>query len=151
MSNDKQEPVTAIATTRGQFTGLICGTGLLALPGCGGGSSEVPPVAPQITLQPQSVSATVGQSVTLQVQASGSNLAYQWLRGGVAIAGATASTLVLVTQASDSEARFSVRVSNEVGTVTSAEAVLTLTVVPVAPQITLQPQSVNVGLGQALT
>lgn len=112
---------------RRQLAGLLCGSGLLALAGCGGGgSSEVPPVAPQITLQPQSVSVTVGQSVTLQVQASGSNLAYQWLRGGVAIAGAMASTLVLVTQTTDSEARFSVRVSNEVGTVTSAEAVLTL-------------------------
>lgn len=163
MSIDEQEPGTAIATTRRQFTGLICGSGLLALPGCGGGGSgspEVPPVppvppvtpaAPQITLQPRSVGVTVGQSVTFEVQATGSNLVYQWLRGGVAIAGATASTLVLVTQTGDSEARFSVRVSNEGGTVTSAEAVLTLTVPLVAPQITLQPQSVNVGLGQALT
>src|SRR5450830_317359 len=139
MSKDKQEPVTATATTRRQFTGLICGTGLLALPGCGGGgsgSTEVPPVppvtpvAPQITLQPQSVSVTVGQSVTLQVQASGSNLVYQWLRNGADIAGANASTLVFTAQATDEKARFSVRVSNEVGTVTSAEAALTL-----SPQI----------------
>jgi sugar lactone lactonase YvrE len=130
MSKDKQEPVTTSATTRRQFTGLICGTGLLALPGCGGGSSDVPPVAPQITRQPQSVSETVGQSVTLLVQASGSNLVYQWLRGGVAIAGATASILVFTAQASDEQARFSVQVSNTAGTVVSADAVLTL-----SPQI----------------
>lgn len=126
MSKDRQEPVTAIATTRRQFTGLICGTGLLALSGCGGGSSEVPPVAPQITLQPQSVSVTVGQSVTLQVQASGSSLVYQWLGNGADIAGANASTLVFTAQANDEQVRLSVRVSNAVGTVTSAEAVLTL-------------------------
>src|ERR1035437_9356073 len=40
------------SASRRQLAGLLCGSGLLALAGCGGGgSSEVPPVAPQITLQ----------------------------------------------------------------------------------------------------
>ena len=114
------------SASRRQLTGLLCGSGLLALAGCGGGSSEVPPVAPQITLQPQSVSVTVGQSVTLQVQASGSNLTYQWRRNGADIAGANASTLVFAAQATDEQTRFSVQVSNTAGTVVSTDAVLTL-------------------------
>jgi len=48
----KQSLVTAVATTRRKFTGLLCGSGLLTLGGCGGGSNATvtPAIAPQISL-----------------------------------------------------------------------------------------------------
>ena len=53
MTLKKQGFVTAVVTTRRQFTGLLCGSGLLTLAGCGGGDSSAtatPVVAAQISL-----------------------------------------------------------------------------------------------------
>ncbi len=53
MTLKKQGFVTAVVTTRRQFTGLLCGSGLLTLSGCGGGDSSAtapPVVAAQISL-----------------------------------------------------------------------------------------------------
>ena len=124
-------------SSRREFVGLMGGGGILALSACGGGSgsaqepvvvSPTPPLAaaPQITQPPQSVSGEIGQTITLQVGVIGSNLRFQWQRGGVDIPGANASSLVFVAQGGDHQAKFSVRVSNEVGSVSSAEAMLTL-------------------------
>lgn len=119
---------TAVATTRRQFTGLLCGSGLLTLAGCGGGSdaSAPPAVAPQITLAPQSASVALGQSNTLRVEASGSDLAYQWRRNGVALNGATGSSLLVTVTPADDGAKYTVLVSNSVGQVESPAALLTL-------------------------
>ncbi|MBP6854435.1 MAG: hypothetical protein KA164_22755, partial [Rhodoferax sp.] len=47
MSIDTQEVARKIiATTRRQFTGLLCGTGLLAMTGCGGGGGDAPAPTP---------------------------------------------------------------------------------------------------------
>lgn len=120
--------VTAVATTRRQFTGLLCGSGLLTLAGCGGGSdaSATPAVAAQITLAPQSASVALGQSITLRVEASGSDLAYQWRRNGVALNGATGSSLQVTVTTADDGAQYTVVVSNSAGQVESTAATLTV-------------------------
>ena len=85
---------------------------------------------PTITTQPASVAVNVGQSATVTVVAAGNGaplLTYQWQRNGTPIAGATAASYLLTNvTAGDNGARFSVIVGNGVGTVTSAEAVLTV-------------------------
>ena len=85
--------------------------------------------APAITTQPASRTVTVGASVTFSVSASGAApLRYQWRRNGANIAGATAQDYTIAAAAlADSGARFSVVVSNDLGSATSAEAVLTVT------------------------
>ena len=86
------------------------------------------PVAPSISQQPASVSAAVGQNATFAVVAAGTGpLSYQWLKNGVAIAGAVSATYQTpVLALADSAAQFSVRVTNSKGSVTSSAAVLTV-------------------------
>ena len=88
----------------------------------------VAPTPPTVVQDPQDVSVPEGQDATFSVTASGTlPLTYQWLRGGVDIGGATASSYVLPgVGPSDDGARFSVVVSNAEGSVPSAEAVLTV-------------------------
>jgi glucose/arabinose dehydrogenase len=84
---------------------------------------------PTITSQPASRTVAPGAAVTFSVRASGqAPLRYQWQRNGTNIAGATAQdyTIASVAQA-DSGARFRAVVSNDSGSTTSAEAVLTVT------------------------
>ena len=85
-------------------------------------------VAPSIATQPQSQSVRAGNPVTFTVTAAGTApFTYQWLRNGVAIAGAQAATFTLTTtSASDNGAQFSVVVSNAAGSVTSNSATLTV-------------------------
>ena len=85
-------------------------------------------VAPAIATAPASVTVSEGQAATFSATATGSApLAYQWLRNGATVAGATASSYTTAaTVASDTAARYTVRVSNAAGNVTSAEAVLTV-------------------------
>jgi hypothetical protein len=85
--------------------------------------------APTITSQPASLSAAPGTSATFSVRASGpAPLRYQWQRDGANIPGASSQdyTLPSVT-AADNGARFRAIVSNDYGSTTSAEAVLTVT------------------------
>lgn len=129
MTIKKPGLVTAVTTTRRQFTGLLCGSGLLTLAGCGGGGSNAtttPVVAAKITLAPQSASVTLGQSITLRVEASGSDLAYQWRRNGVTLNGATGSSLLVTATSADDGAKYTVVVSNSAGRVESTAAILTL-------------------------
>ena len=83
---------------------------------------------PVVAVQPASKTASVGESVTFSVSASGTPApTYQWQRNGAAIAGATAASYVLPNVAlSDNGAVFRVVVSNTAGSVTSAEATLTV-------------------------
>ncbi len=108
--------------------------------GGGGGSGTAsapvsPPVsvtAPIIATPLQPVSVAVGQSATFTIAAVGTApLAYQFLRNGVAIPGATGSSYTLAsTQLTDNAAQFSVTVSNAGGSVTSAAVVLNVTPQP---------------------
>jgi hypothetical protein len=104
---------------------------ILAMSGCGGGSS--PPVivsadAPSIISQPSNQTVTAGQPATFSVTAAGTTpLTYQWQQGTTAIAGATsASYTTAATTTADSGSQFSVVVSNAIGTATSNAATLTV-------------------------
>ncbi|WP_018342822.1 PQQ-dependent sugar dehydrogenase [Cytophaga aurantiaca] len=83
---------------------------------------------PVVAVQPADKTVSAGQSVTFTVVASGNPApTYQWLRDGVSISGATsASYTIASTVLADNNAKFSVRLQNTVGTVTSNQATLTV-------------------------
>jgi streptogramin lyase len=115
-------------------------------------SSQEPPTAqaPVITSPPAPVTVAVGATATFSVSASGTApLAYQWLRGSAAIAGATAASYTTpATVAGDNGATFSVVVSNSAGSATSNAAVLTVTLPPTL-SITEEPANLTVASGAA--
>lgn len=97
--------------------------------------SKVTKAAPlAIATQPAAKSATLGQSVTFTVSTTGSPApTYQWRKNGVAISGATSSALTLAAVASADTGNYSVVVTNRAGSVTSANAALTVAARP--PQV----------------
>ena len=99
-----------------------------------------PDVAPMvaITAQPVNRTAEPGDTVEFSVTATGEGtLTYQWYKDGVAIAGATGSSLTLAGVQIRDVASYTVAVTNAYGTVSSAPA--TLTGASPVPVITLQP------------
>lgn len=88
----------------------------------------VNPAPVAITTAPQAATAAVGATASFSVVATGSGpLSYQWRRNGVDLPGATAATFTTAALVlADNGARYSVRVSNAAGSVTSAEVVLTV-------------------------
>ncbi len=107
----------------------------------------IAPIA--ITQQPASQVVNPGASVTFTVAATGTPpLAYQWKFNGSAIAGANSASLTLNNVSSASAGTYTVEVSNAVGTVASAAAILSM-VTPVA--ITRQPTSQVVNPGTNVT
>ena len=132
-----------VASCRGALT--VCGVvfGLVACGGGGGSDEPTPSVqpvaAPSITSQPASQTVVAGGSATFNVVASGdAPLSYQWLRNGTEVAGATqANTSIASPTSQDSGSRWSVRVANSAGSVTSAEGVLTVTPAPIPLGISL--------------
>lgn len=102
--------------------------------------------APALTLQPQGATVALGQPASFAVAATGDALKYQWLKNGVAIAGATSADYTTpAAEASDNGAVFSVIVYNNAGLVISNGAVLTVTAPATAPTIRNQPvdQTIN--------
>jgi formylglycine-generating enzyme required for sulfatase activity len=88
------------------------------------------------TTQPVSRTVTAGQPVTFSVVAEtfdGSAPAYQWLKDGVVISGATTSTLVLPAVVASQIGDYSVRIQGEAGNVFSQTAGLRLTDAPNGP------------------
>jgi glucose/arabinose dehydrogenase len=83
---------------------------------------------PAISSPPASITVLPGQPATFRVVANGAGpLSYRWQRGGVNIAGATSSTYTLAAaKTTDNGATFRVVVSNAAGSVTSANATLTV-------------------------
>jgi hypothetical protein len=79
-----------------------------------------------------------GKAYTFSVSASGEGNSYQWLKNGVIIAGATAASFkVDDVRSAAALGSYSVRVTNAAGSVTSTQAVLSVS----APTIISQPQS----------
>ena len=81
---------------------------------------------PVITGQPLGVTAAAGQTVALNIAATGDGLTYEWRRSstGAAVSGGTGATLILSNvTAADADAYFC-RVSNSAGIVTSERATL---------------------------
>ncbi|HYC92354.1 MAG TPA: immunoglobulin domain-containing protein [Thermoanaerobaculia bacterium] len=89
------------------------------------------PSAPSIVRQPSSQTVDEGKDVAFEVEADGTfPFTYQWLRNGVAIAGATAETLSLKSVTSADAGSYSVQVSNAGGSTTSNAATLAIKFVP---------------------
>jgi hypothetical protein len=110
------------------------------------------PVAPGITTPPQSQVVTSGTPVTFTVAATGTApLAYQWRKGGINLAGQTASSYAIAATVVGDAGSFDVVVSNTAGRATSAAALLTVNPAPVAPGITTQPQNQVVTAGSPVT
>ncbi len=113
---------------------------------------------PKITLQPQSQTRTVGQSVTFTATATGNPMpTVQWMvevagsNKFVAIKGATSTTLSLgAATLGENGNKYEAVFKNSVGTVTTS--VVTLTVKPAitAPHVTVNPQSQAHTVGQSV-
>ncbi len=125
----------------------------LFLPACGGGGGDTPaPVLspPAVTTQPAPQTADDGATANFSVVATGATpLSYQWRKNGSNISGATTDSVSVAAPYSDNGALYSVVVSNADGSVTSADAALTVT--PLAPTINTQPLSVAVQAGGGAT
>lgn len=86
-------------------------------------------MAPAIKSQPANVSIVSGNTATFTVVADGTTpLTYQWRKNGATIAGATGASYTTPAEAvADSGATFAVVLMNAGGSVTSANATLTVT------------------------
>jgi hypothetical protein len=88
----------------------------------------VPPFAPFITVQPVNRKVLQGTNVSFEVEAAGTPpLSYQWSLNGTNIDGATNSLLNLYDIQLDDAGSYAVVITNDVGSVTSSNAVLTIT------------------------
>jgi hypothetical protein len=106
--------------------------------------------APVIVTQPQSQTVYSGSDVTFTANADGAPpLLWQWQFNGVAITGATTSTLMLTQVTTNQSGNYTVAVTNSHGF--DHSQVATLTVHDSAPIITTQPQSRTVAIGSAIT
>ena len=100
-----------------------------------------------ITSQPASVTVTSGSSASFSVTATGTApFTYQWSKNGSPITGGTSSTYTIPAATDTNAGTYSVAVTNLVGNVTSANAILTVNT-PVS--ITSQPASVTVTSGSS--
>jgi endonuclease/exonuclease/phosphatase family metal-dependent hydrolase len=113
-----------------------------------GGTNAPTTNAPAITAQPQNRIVSPGSNVTFTVTASGTApLAYQWLFNNTNISGATTNSYTLANAQFTNAGNYSVVITNLAGSVTSSNAVLTVTNLP--PAITAQPQSQTVTAGSS--
>ncbi|MDB6059517.1 MAG: hypothetical protein JWO95_3361, partial [Verrucomicrobiales bacterium] len=133
------------ASQSGSYTVVVSNTGGTAT-STGAVLSVNGPGAPQVTIQPQTHAVNFGDTVVVSVTATGNSpMSYQWLKDGAPISGATHSSFSINGfSAGDAAGGYSVRISNNAGSVTSATASI-----GVPPQIVQQPQSVVVPLGQS--
>jgi alpha-tubulin suppressor-like RCC1 family protein len=80
---------------------------------------------PALVSQPLGQSVAAGEPASFSIVATGGNLAYQWLRAGVVIPGATARVYTLPSATlGDDGVAFTVTASNTLGAVTSQAATL---------------------------
>lgn len=136
-------------------------TACLLLSSCGSNSADTAMdnitvtttvAAPAIATQPAALSVRAGQAATLTVSATGGGtLAYQWRKGGIAIAGATSATYTIAATAATDAGSYDVVVTNSAGSVTSAAAALTVASTSGAPAIVAQPAAQSVALGASVT
>lgn len=103
---------------------------------------------PFIILAPQSRSVLVGKDVTFTVGATGTGLLrYQWRKSGVPIPSATGISYTLSQVGTNDSAVYDVLITDDVGTMASPKAVLT---VLIPPTIVGQPDDATVLVGQTL-
>jgi uncharacterized delta-60 repeat protein len=83
-------------------------------------------IDPVITGQPASQTRIPGQMATFEVTAAGTGLNFQWRKDGTPLAGCTGPALTLANLEYSDTGSYSVVVSNQYGSLTSAAAVLTM-------------------------
>ena len=85
---------------------------------------------PTIASQPQSESVNIGSPATLSVTATGSADSFQWLKDGIAIAGATGTAYTITDAQAGNDGVYSVMISNAGGIVTSSPIHLGVNIAP---------------------
>ena len=109
---------------------------------------------PSITTQPVNQTVTQGQRASFSVVANGTApLGYQWRLQSANLPGQTSSSLVIGAVTTNNAGVYDVIVSNNVGSITSAPATLTVLVLALAPTIITPPasQTVTQGFGATFT
>ncbi len=102
---------------------------------------------PQILTQPQGLNVTNGDTANFSVVATNGNLAYQWyFNTNNLLANQTNSSLAIAGTATANAGTYSVVVTNNVGSVTSSLATLTV-YSNTLPIITQEPQNVTITNG----
>src|SRR6185503_28116 len=101
---------------------------------------------PLITQNPTNVTVLSGATVTLAAAASGTApLTYQWRIDGVNIPAANGPSLVISQIQPAQSGRYTVRVSNGVGSVISQEAIVTVLVPPTVDIVATDPNASEAG------
>lgn len=110
-----------------------------------------PPVPPTIIMQPTSQSVQVGNPALFSVSYQGDNsFSVQWYKNNTPIQGQVSSSLSINSVAESDAGSYTVKVTNNGGSVTSDAAVLTV-IVPVAPTIKVQPENKTVDVGGSIS
>lgn len=105
---------------------------------------------PRITIQPSNQTITEDAIATFAVSADGTEpFSYQWQENQSNITGQTSDTCSLAAAADKNGYRYRCIITNTAGTVTSNEAVLTVSLI--APSITSDPRDTTVFLGSGST
>ena len=109
-------------------------------------------VAPTISSDPVSVTSLPGRNVVFTVGAKGSTpRVYQWKKDGVNYGNSTASDTLTIADVQPADTgRYSVVVSNNGGSVTSKEALLTITGTTAAPKFISSPASQTISSGSTV-
>jgi len=119
---------TAMLVLTNVFGGDAGGYSVVVSNGFGSVTSALATLAvmdPLIAVQPESQLALPGQSVTFSVTAAGTSpFSYQWWKEGVALPWGTGASLTLTNLQATDAGDYSVVVSNQYGSVTSAVALL---------------------------
>jgi uncharacterized repeat protein (TIGR03803 family) len=103
---------------------------------------------PSITIQPQNLTVTNGNTASFTVTPAGQTpFYYQWyFNTNTLLAGQTNSVLTF-TSAANSGGYYSVIITNAGGAVTSSPALLTVVILIAPPSITTQPQALSITNG----
>ena len=109
-------------------------------------SSTVAPGAPAVTSPPTGTQLHTGKTATLRMEATGSNLSYQWYRGNVGDTSHPVGTnsSSFTTPALTDTTSYWVRVTNASGSTDSPAAVVTVTQPVIWPVIATHPASSTV-------
>ena len=110
------------------YTFTVTATNSVGTSSASSASSAVTPILPvAITTQPINLTVAQGYPASFTVAASGTvPLTYQWLKNGIAIAGATSATYTIATVATTDAGNYTVTITNAAGNVTSSAATLTV-------------------------